>query len=152
MPHILQEVAVLQREGKLHQRLVTRTRMFLAIAFVLFLIVAYNVLAAGTNTLAALGLAILGYVVGVLVFSRMTPVAWNEKTEMIESGSMGTLGWSLVGLYVVFEIAARTELARILPAGGTEGYVLALIFGVILGRAIGVVIEIHRVYRKTHAS
>lgn len=148
MPHILREVRILREEGKLHSRLVTRTRIFLVISFLLLCFATYFVFE-GANPLLSLGLAVVGLVVGYFIFSRMTRVQWNTDTEQVESASMGALGYGMIGLYIVFEIGARTLLSDFLGAGA-EGYIIALIFGVILGRTLGVVADIHRVYKSTH--
>jgi len=151
MPNILREVSVLQQEGKLHTRLVTRTRIFLVVSLILLCVSLYFIFAQGANAALSGALALAGLVIGYFVFSRITPVQWNTETEQVESASMGALGYSMIGLYIVFEIGARTVLSNELGASA-EGYVFALIFGLILGRTLGVVAEIHRVYTATHAT
>jgi hypothetical protein len=148
---VLREVGILRQEGKLHARLISRIRVLLAISLVLFGIVLVNVVLRGTNPLYALVLAIVGFLFGMFIFSRMNPIQWNEEKEVIESGSMGKLGYGILVLYIVFEILARTVLTDFFPASGIA-LILALIFGVIFGRSIGMAVEIHRVYRMTHAA
>jgi hypothetical protein len=148
MPNILKEVAILRQEGKLHTRLITRVRMLFVIAFILLALVAFNVYQ-GANILIALALAIVGFVMGFYVFSRMSRVEWNEEEEVVEASKMDRFGYGLIGLYIVFEIGARTLLADYFGAGA-EAFVFALIFGIIFGRATGMVFEIHRVFKTTH--
>jgi hypothetical protein len=79
----------------------------------------------------------------------MTPLQWNESNEQVESASMGYLGYAMIGLYILFEVGARTLLGDVVGAD-YQAYLFSLIFGVIFGRTMGVVAEIHRVYRREH--
>jgi hypothetical protein len=94
-------------------------------------------------------LAIIGFLLGVYIFSRMSVVNWNEEEEVVQTGRMDMIGYITIGLYIVFEISFRTFLHDYFPMSATA-YLLAGIFGTIFGRAVGTVIEIHRVYRATH--
>jgi len=151
MPHFFREVAVLQQEGKLHSRLVTRLRMLFGIAAILLVITLYNVFFAGADGLLTSVLAVVGLGLGFYVFSRMSRVQWNEEEEVVEASKMDRFGYAMIGLYVVFEIAARTVLTNYFAAGA-EAYIFAVVFGVIFGRACGMVVEIHRVYKSTHGA
>jgi hypothetical protein len=149
MPNILREVRELREEGKLHQGLIRRTRTFLVISFILLCVAIYLGFEQHAQPLFGLVVALIGFAAGFVIFSRMTPLQWNEQNEQVESASMGYLGYSMIGLYVLFEIGARTLLGDIV--GETyQAYLFALIFGVIFGRTLGVVAEIHRVYRREH--
>jgi hypothetical protein len=150
MLNFFTEVRVLQQEGKLHTRLITRVRMLFIISVLLLAVAAFNVYQ-GANMFVALALAVVGFVMGFYVFSRMSRVEWNEEAEVMEASKMDKFGYGLIGLYVVFEIGARTLLTNYFGAGA-EAFVFALVFGIIFGRAVGMVIEIHRAYQAIHAS
>lgn len=150
MPHILREVRELRQEGKLHQGLIRRTRIFLFVSAALLCASTYFSAAQHAEPLLAVILALVGFAAGYFVFSRITPVQWNEANEQVEGAAMGRLGYAMIGLYIVFEVGARTLLGDVL-GDGYQAYLFALIFGVIFGRTIGVVAEIHRVYLATHA-
>ena len=151
MPNILKEVRVLSQEGKLHQRLVTRVRMLLLISLALALVVIFNAAEREVALLLIAALAIGGFLMGMFVFSRMSPIEWNEEKEVVQAGAIGALGWITIALYIAFEIGVRTALKDFLPVSSTA-YILATIFGVIFGRAVGMIVEIHRVYRATHVN
>jgi len=148
MPHFFREVSVLQQEGKLHSRLVNRLRMLFGIAAILLAITSYNVFE-GADILITGALAVVGLVLGFYVFSRMSPVQWNEEQEVVEAGKMDVFGYSMIGLYIVFEIVIRTVLTNYF-AGNAEAFIYAAVFGIIFGRACGMIVEIHRVYTVTH--
>ncbi|HVU75219.1 MAG TPA: hypothetical protein VHD38_00035 [Candidatus Paceibacterota bacterium] len=149
MPNILREVRELREEGKLHQNLIRRTRTFLIISLILFCVAVYLAFVQAVQPVLWLAVIAVGLAAGFFIFSRITPVQWNEETEQIEGASMGYLGYGMIGLYILFEIGARTLLGDIV--GETyQAYLFALIFGVIFGRTFGVVFEMHRVYRREH--
>ncbi len=150
MPDIFKEVRVLSQEGKLHKSLITRTRILFGISLVLACIVAYNIVAHGASLLIVVPLALGGLVLGMYVFARMSAVDWDEGKDLVQIARMDKLGFATLGLYILFEIVARTFLRDFFPLESTA-YILSLVFGTLLGRAIGTVLEIHRVYRATHA-
>ena len=147
--NILTEIRVLRDEGKIHQRLITRTRVLLILSLALFSVVLFNVISRGADWRPALGLAAAGFALGVFLFSRMSPVQWNEEKEVVETGRMDTLGYIILALYIVLEIGLRTFLIDFFPLDATT-FVLAGVFGVLFGRVIGTLIEVHRVYRVAH--
>src|SRR5205807_721697 len=98
--------------------------------------------------LICIALAVVGFVLGMYVFSRMSLMQWNEEQEIVEAGKMDRVGYATLGLYIVFEIGLRTFLSTEFPISATS-FILASIFGVLFGRAIGMMVEIHRVYRAT---
>jgi hypothetical protein len=151
MPNILREVRELREEGRLHRGLIRRTRIFLSISGVLFCVALYLAFAQQAQPLLWGGAAAIGFLAGFLIFSRMTPLQWNEASEQVESASMGYLGYGMIGLYILFEVGARTLLGDIVGAQ-YHSYLFALIFGVIFGRTMGVVAEMHRVYRLEHGA
>jgi len=149
VPNILKEVRVLQDEGKLHKKLITRVRMLLGISIILAGITLFNVIFRDTSWLITGGLFIAGFFVGLYVFSRMNVIQWNEELEVIQAGRMDAIAYGMLALYVVFEIVLRTYLSATYPVSA-EILIFAAIAGTIFGRAVGTVIEIHRVYTRTH--
>ena len=151
MPNIFREVRTLRQEGKLHKKLINSLRMQSVISAVLAAIVVFNLIFRGANPLIALALAVVGFVLGMFIFSRMNAVSWNEKEETVQSEKMDKIGYATLALYVLFEIGLRTFLSHTFPISATA-FLLAGIFGTLLGRVVGTVIEIHRVYRLIHSS
>lgn len=150
MANIFAEVRVLREEGKLHTKLISRTRMLFGISLILGGIVVFNVVFRGAHIGIVSALAIIGFFLGLYVFSRMTAVSWNEEESLVQTDRMDSIGFASLGLYIVFEIGLRTFLKDFYPATATT-FLLAGIFGTLLGRAVGTVIEIHRVFKTTHS-
>jgi len=152
MLHLFKEMRVLREEGKLHKRLLARTRILFFISLALLVIVLYNIFLNGTDAFFAGVLAFVGFLLGLFLFSRMTgPMRWNEEAEVIETGRMDIVGYVTIGLYILFEIGLRTFLKDISPASETA-LLLAGVFGALFGRVIGTMLEIHRVYLASHAA
>lgn len=152
MLHLFREMRVLREEGKLHRRILIRTRLLLVISAILLAIVLYNIFTQGTNAFFALAIAIVGFIFGALVFSRMGgKLQWNEEEEVVESGRMDIIGYASIALYIAFEIGLRTALHDVFPVSATA-LLLAAIFGVLFGRVVGTMTQIHRVYAASHTN
>lgn len=149
MANIFQEIRLLRAEGKLHAKLLNQTRILFGIGILLLLISLFNILFRGTSVVWALVLAIIGLFMGLYVFSKMSSYGWNEEEEVVTMRKMGTAGYLSLGLYILFEISLRTFLKDYFPAS-----VLPLLFagigGTLLGRAMGTLLEIHKVYLQQH--
>ncbi len=150
MPNFFAEMRTLREEGKVHQKLLTRVRLLLVIALILLLISAYNLIMRPADAFTALALCAVGFLLGLFVFSRMNVVEWNEAESIVQTGRMDAVGFAVIALYIVFEISLRTFLKDFFPLSVTT-LLLAGIFGTIFGRAVGTVIEIHRVYKTSHS-
>ena len=148
---LLEEVRILRQEGKLHQKLISRVRILYIISAVLAAMVIFNLLFRSANPLVVGGLVIIGFILGLFVFSKMNVVNWNEKEEIVQIGKMDKIGYISLGLYIVFEIGLRTFLGNVFPVSATA-FLLAGIFGTMFGRAVGTTIKIHKVHVSTHTS
>lgn len=149
MPNFLKEVRVLRKEGKLHKKLLSRVRILFIVSGIMLAIVVFDIFFHGLNALIALALAIMGFVLGRFVFSRMNVVNWNEQDEILQTGKMDVVGYASIGLYILVEILFRTFLHDYFPSSATA-LLLAGIFGTIFGRAVGTVYTIHSVYKRNH--
>lgn len=149
MIHFFREVRTLQEEGKLHTGLVTRVRMLFGISILLLAAVGYTIVFGSVDPRICVALGLVGFFLGLYIFSRMSVVTWDEQMEKLEMQRMDVLGYITLGLYIVFEISFRTVLHKYFPASATA-YLLSGIFGTIFGRAVGTVVEIHRVFKTTH--
>jgi hypothetical protein len=63
---------------------------------------------------------------------------------------MDFLGYVTLGLYIVFEIGLHSFLNDHFASSATV-LLLSVISGVLAGRAIGTVVQIHRVYTESEA-
>lgn len=151
LPNIFKEVRILQQEEKLHKTLVRRVRMLFIISLVLAGVVAFNLIFREASLLIAPLITVMGFLLGLFVFSRMNLVNWNEQEETVQAGKMDKIGYLTLGSYVLFEIGLRTFLSSAFPVSATA-YVLAAISGTLLGRATGMIVRIHKVFLAAHKS
>jgi uncharacterized membrane protein YjfL (UPF0719 family) len=100
----------------------------------------------GTNPVIVLLLAGIGFVLGRFVFTRMSVVNWDEEKEVVRMGKMDAVGFAVLGVYLGFDIVLRAFLTDFYP-GSVSVFLLATVFGTLFGRAVGMVIEIHRVFK-----
>lgn len=150
MIHILKEVRVLRQEGKVHKKLLSRVRSTFLIALVLVAIVLFNIFFRQADLVIASALAIVGFIFGFFLFSRMNGITWNEQEESVQLLQMNGVGYSIIALYIVFEIGLRTFVNSVFPASALV-FLLAGVFGSLFGRTMGMIMRIHEVYRVSHA-
>jgi hypothetical protein len=124
--------------------------MLLGISGILLAIVVFNIVFRGANPLFAGILALVGILLGMFVFSRMNKIVWDEEAELVQTQKMDIVGYGILALYIAFELGLRTFLHDYFPITATA-LLLAGVFGVLFGRVIGSVVEIHRVYTSSHA-
>src|SRR4029078_11920272 len=127
---LFREVRILRQEGKLHKKLVSRVRMLFVISLILLGIVVFNVIFRAADPLIASILAVVGFLLGLYVFSRMNVVSWNEQEAVVQADKMDKIGYAILGLYIIFEISFRTFLTYSFPLSATA-FLLAGIFGTI---------------------
>lgn len=139
----------MKEDGKLHSKLVNRTRTLFVIATILFFIVLFNVLFRGVNIFFALLLGTMGFILSLFIFSKMNVINWSEEDEVLKSGKMDTIGFVTLGLYIFFEIAFRTLLKDYFTVQAVP-LLLSVICGTLFGRGIGTLVEMHRVYKINH--
>lgn len=149
MSSFFNEVKILIEEGMLHKKLVIRIQILFIISFIMLGVVSYNIIFKQVDFVIALLLSIIGFLLGRYVFSRMDVVNWNEEQAVLEAGKMDRIGYITLGIYIIFEIGFRTFLQDYSPVSATA-FVLALVFGTLLGRAVGTVVTLHQVFVSTH--
>lgn len=88
MMNLFAEIRALKKEGKLHNKLLIRTRILFIIATILLGVVLYNVFTRDLDVLWAIFIGVVGFFLGVFVFSQMNVVNWNEEKEVVKSGKM----------------------------------------------------------------
>ena len=127
--------------------------MLSAVSLILLGIVAYQVIARGLSLSISLALAALGFALGLLVFSRMNKVVWNEEEEVIKTGRMELLGFGILALYIAFEVGLRTFLnSEFAGTFAAVAYLLAGIGSSLLGRSIGTLIAIRKLDARENIS
>jgi len=152
MANLFKEIRTLRDEGRLHDKLISRTRMLFVISGILLLVVVFNIVFRAPSiaiVASAIPIAVIGFLLGFYIFSQMNVVNWNEDEEVIKSGKMDAVGFTSLGLYILFEIIFRTYLKSHFPSVAIP-LLLSGIVGTLLGRAVGTLAEIHKVYLARH--
>ena len=147
--NLFAEIRALKKEGKLHNKLLIRTRILFIIATILLGVVLYNVFTRDLDVLWAIFIGVVGFFLGVFVFSQMNVVNWNEEKEVVKSGKMDKVWYIALALYIFFEIGLRTLLKEYFPLEVIP-LLLSGISWTLIGRGIGTLLKIHRVYTMRH--
>lgn len=149
MKNIFRSVRLLKDDGKLHGRLVLQIRILSVISLILLAVVAYQVVIGGLAASISFALIAFGFAMGLLVFSKMNKLVWNEEDEVIQTGRMELFGFVILTLYIVFEVGLRTILKEEFAGTfGAVGYLLAAIGSSLLGRSLGTLIAIRKLDKK----
>jgi hypothetical protein len=149
---LLKEIKALKEEGRLHDGLLKRNRILIVIGTLLLAGTLFNVLFRTTSIAATAGSGLLfavGFLFGYYLFSQMSAVAWDEDKEVVIAEKMDKVGYATLALYILFEVLLRTYLKNHFPTEAVP-LILSAVSGTLLGRAIGTLAEIHRVYRHNH--
>ena len=128
----------LKDEGKLHKPLLIRIHILSTLSVILLLVVLYQVIKGNLNIWISIGIAVLAFLLGLHVFSRMSKVEWNEERELISASRMDIVGFTTILLYIAFEISFRTFLkAEYAGTFAATGYLLDGVGASLLGRSVG---------------
>lgn len=128
----------LKDEGKLHKPLLVRIHILSTISVILLLVVLYQIIKGNLNIWISLLVAVLAFILGLYVFSRMSKVEWNEDKELISASRMDIVGFTTILLYIAFEISFRTFLKAQYPGSfAATGYLLDGVGASLLGRSVG---------------
>lgn len=146
---IFKELESLRKQGRIHKKLIVRTRMLFIISAVFGFITIYNTVLRNVNIIGVLLLAILGFLFGFIIFSRMYTIKWDEQKSVVQTGKMDLIGFVVLGLYIGFEILLKMLLKDFYPvSAGT--FIMSGMFGVFAGRITGMTIEIQEVFEQNN--
>lgn len=134
----------LHQSGTLHRQLLVRVRILSVIGVILLGISLFDALQESLNVFLLVMFAVVGFVLGVTVFSRMSKVVWDEEQETISTGRMDMFGIFAIAVYIAFDIGVRHYLPAVTGAHVVTGYILAALGGALLGRSIGTRTAIYR--------
>ncbi len=147
MLNLLRSVRELRQAGKLHRALIIRLTMFGVISVLLLSFVVFDIFNGTADWLFAVPLAVVGFILGITIFARMSRVVWDEQAEMLVATKMDAVGFGMLALYIAFEVTLRTELPKLFPSVVTvTPLLLAAICGTIFGRFVGMLREILRAH------
>ena len=128
----------LKKDGKIHQKLIKRVRILTLISALLMSITVYEILRYDISVYISIGIAVMAFVLGVFVFTRMSKIVWDEEAQVISAGKIDMLGGFIIILYIGFEIGLRTVIeSHFGSMAGSSGYLLMGVGASLLGRAAG---------------
>ena len=142
---LFKEIRILRQEGKIHKKLLIRIRIMFLISIILGSISVYNFLFREASIWISIFLVGIGFVLGLRFFSRMNVMSWNEEVSVVQAEKMDKIGFFVLVIYIIFEIGIRNLFKSYIPHFATV-FIMDIIFGTILGRVIGMMADIHRVF------
>ena len=134
-------MALYTSEGKdfkhqVHPTLQRRISLYLVIGGIAFLVVARDIYGGFLSPLIALVVVIIGAFAGFLT-SRIYHLSWNEDGAHV-IGRIDTIGWVVLALYIIFELARTTLFKTILPTGfDPTAITFAFIASALTSRVLG---------------
>jgi len=142
----------LHKNGRLSRRLVLRLVFLGLISTASFLIMVYDMIFVGLPFTFGFFGAMIGFTLGLFLFSRIFTQKWDEKKETIITGRIDI--WSTV--LFVFYWSSRFITQNILEhtyhnARIVSGLTFAIVFGLTLGRLSGVLSSIHKMNKEKNA-
>ncbi len=139
----------LHKSGKIHKRIIFQTRLLTLISLVMFGVSLYHLFIGTINFWILLVLTIVSFLLGMVLFSKMNKVVWDEEQEIITITRIERLGVLIIILYVLFEISLRTFLNYEFTEGfAATAYLLAGISCTLLGRSVGTILAVKKLVEK----
>ena len=140
----------MRQEGKIHGKLVNTVRIMSVIAVIIGGIEVYEMIFGGETIWIAALLAAGGLLVGWYLFAPLNAAEWNEEKELVAARRIDWVGFAAIGAYIALVIVLGIFLNQNFPAQTTI-LVLAFVFGMLGGRLLGTIVEIHRAFRAAHS-
>ena len=131
-------ISDLKNDDKIHSKLLKRTRILTAISLILVGITIYEIVRYDISVVLSAGIAVVAFLLGVFVFTRMNTLVWDEENQMISTGRMDIIGVLIIFLYIGFEVSLRTIIdGQFDMVAGSSGYLLIGIGASLFGRSVG---------------
>ena len=149
MFNILREVRVMREEGKIHKKLLNQMYILTGIALIILSIDMFEAVMGNLDVGPALVLAAIGFCLGVYLFAPLNAAEWNEEQEIVAAKRIDKVGFAAIAAYILIVIGLRMFLNQNFHEEVTM-LVLSLVVGMLLGRVVGTILEIHRAFRAAH--
>jgi hypothetical protein len=125
------------------RKLLFRLRMFLAISFIMLLIIIYDVIQNVINpALAVLGIG-AGLILG-LFLSRIFRIAWHEERKQVIS-NLDRVGTAILVIYMIFSFLRCQLLSQWIHGPELSAFIFALIGGVMFGRFMAMNFHVQKI-------
>jgi hypothetical protein len=118
----------------LDPHIIMRLRIYMIVAIIMLIIVAYEVFQSTFSIYMALGGIIIGLIVGTLV-SRMYRLSWDEKANDV-IGRIDWIGGVILVLYLIFIFTRAYYLGYWIHGAPLLAFILSITAGTMLGRVL----------------
>jgi hypothetical protein len=146
----LTEFDTLERAGKIHQKLLIRLRLLWIICSGTAGVLIYDISFKNLKVLPALGFVAVGFGIGYYVFSRMRTIVWDEEKEAVAMERFDIANFVLLCVYVLYRVSVDKLLSAYYhDAVLVSGFSIAVLFGGMMGRLVGMMRTVNRVHRAT---
>jgi hypothetical protein len=123
-------------EHQVHPALKRRIRIFLIISAIMTAIVLYDIVDGKLSVALALASVIVGAAVGLFT-SRIFHLSW-EKDGSNVVGTIDTVGWVVLVLYIAFEVARSYFFASVIHlASSATAITFAFVASALAARVLG---------------
>ncbi|MDQ5883159.1 MAG: hypothetical protein QG654_71 [Patescibacteria group bacterium] len=142
----------LSRDGKIDKKLKRRLRFFEILTFIFGLITVYDILFEGFYWFHVFLVVAISFVFGFFLLAKINEVSWDKKKKMMVSLKMDIWGISILVLYIATRILSDAYLHDFFDGNMSKvfAYTFFTIFGVTLGRFVGVLVSIYLAEPKGH--
>jgi Trk-type K+ transport system membrane component len=142
----------LSRDGKLDKKLKRRLRFFEILTFIFGLITVYDILFEGFYWFNVFLVVALSFVFGFFALSKINKVSWDKRKQMMVTLKMDIWGVFILVVYVLTRIVSDIYLHDFFDGNMSKvfAYTFFTIFGVTLGRFVGVLVSIYLAEPKKH--
>lgn len=146
MKEAFYSVQRLYHEGKLHKKLVIRIVLLLFVAILSLGVVLIDIIWRGLPLLPTLFFVLPGFLFGYFILSKINTINWDAYEETIIIGRFDWVGFLILLVYVGLRLGTHEYInGKFTDAFYVSGYTVAVFFGVVLGKFIGVAKRIHRI-------
>lgn len=142
----------LSRDGKLDKKLKRRLRFFEVLTFIFGLITVYDILFEGFYWFHVFLVVAFSFLFGFFALAKINQVSWDKKRKVMVALKMDVLGVVVLVLYITSRILSDIYLHDYFDGNMAKvfAYTFFTIFGVTLGRFVGVLISIYKAEPEKH--
>ncbi len=149
----IETVRNLHRKGKLHLKLRLRLYFLVLVTLVYGALTIFDILFRGLGWGVPLGFACSGFLLGLLVLSKLfSQVSWDEEKAIVALGRVDLAAVVLLGIYLCIRFVTKhfidTEFHDVIVISGTS---YAMFAGFAAGRLVATlrdVVQIHQRHRR----
>jgi uncharacterized membrane protein len=140
----------LSREGKLDKKLKRRLRFFEILTFLFGLITVYDILFEGFYWFHVFLVVAFSFLFGFFGLAKINQVSWDKKRKVMVALKMDIFGVIILALYITSRILSDMYIHDYFEGNMTKvfAYTFFTIFGVTMGRFVGVLVSIYKAQPK----